>query len=220
MFAERDGMKPSKVAVETFGGDATEAPQEALSPAVATAGRLDVQGVRGDHRRQHRAGERAEGPAAGLAAIAAKTARALGHRAAVSSSMFENQSRNRTLSISLSPMFNANREPVHLHARELQIEPNRKDNAVPLNCPVLYAKPVNPLSCTVFIPLPASMTPEWSLGTYWFRRQPAAMSACRKASISAVERGGMAMRVDTQERRPRILRQILRRRVARCPGGA
>ena len=46
-----------------------------------------------------------------------------GHRVAVNSSMFENQSRNHARPIRPSPMFNANRKPVHQHARELQIEP-------------------------------------------------------------------------------------------------
>ncbi len=52
MPAERDEMEPTRTAVEMLGGDAAEASREALDPAVAAGDRLDVQGVRGDHRRQ------------------------------------------------------------------------------------------------------------------------------------------------------------------------
>ncbi len=44
MPAERDEMEPPRTAVETLGGDAAEAPREALDLAVAAGGRLDVHG--------------------------------------------------------------------------------------------------------------------------------------------------------------------------------
>ncbi len=37
-------MEPPRIAVQAFGGDAAEAPQEALDLAVAAGGRLDVHG--------------------------------------------------------------------------------------------------------------------------------------------------------------------------------
>ena len=249
MPAERDEMETPQIAVETLGGDAAEAPQEALDLAVAAGGRLDVhgpahpfaggamaatgvgdeQGVRGDHRRQRplhavrvelrqgaaegrgatvggvacavqvplalaaferegrgglddpgepvrrlpnrrqeavapaerrarrnpaahrspadglalgkrrgegqppllavqpgqrRAGESAESPAAGLAAIAAQTARlAPGHRAAVSSSMLETQSRNCARSIVFSPWSMQVRTQYSTGACEVRTEP-------------------------------------------------------------------------------------------------
>ena len=38
-------MEPPEIAVEVLGGDAAEAPQEALDLAVAAVDRLDVQGA-------------------------------------------------------------------------------------------------------------------------------------------------------------------------------
>ena len=44
MPTEDDEMEPAQIAVETLGGDAAEAPQEALDLAVAAGGLLDVHG--------------------------------------------------------------------------------------------------------------------------------------------------------------------------------
>ncbi len=85
---------------------AVEAAQEALDLAVAAGGRLDV-----------------HGPAHPLAASEAspsggsdRTAATLRHCSAVSSSILENQSRNRARSIVPFPMANASRNPVqHMH---------------------------------------------------------------------------------------------------------
>ncbi len=44
MPAEDDEMEPPQIAVETLGGDAAEASQEALDLAVAAVDRLDVHG--------------------------------------------------------------------------------------------------------------------------------------------------------------------------------
>ncbi len=123
MPAERDEVESTRTAVETLGGDAAEAPREALDLDVhgprtrSAAGRWQRRGK--GQPGQRRAGESAESPAAGLAAIAAQTARlAPGHRAAVSSSMLETQSRNRTRSIVLLPIVNASRNQVqHMRLR-------------------------------------------------------------------------------------------------------
>ncbi len=45
MLAEHDEMEPLKIAVGTFGGDAAEAPLEALDLAVVAVDRLDMQGT-------------------------------------------------------------------------------------------------------------------------------------------------------------------------------
>ncbi len=78
-------MEPPRTAVKALGRDASEAPQEALD----LAGRLR-----------------------GNLARSAATGSGDSRTAAVSSSLLKTQSRNRTRSISLSPMSNANRELV------------------------------------------------------------------------------------------------------------
>ena len=80
-------MELPRTTVETFDGNATEESQEVLDPAVATVGRLDVQGT-------------------------AREAVFSRCYAAAISSIFENQSRNRARSIRLSPRSKANWEPV------------------------------------------------------------------------------------------------------------
>ncbi len=96
MLAEHDEMEPPRTAVEILGGDAAEAPQEALDLAVAAVDRLDVQGAVHPF---------AGGGPVAAAGIGDEQGVRGDHRccAAVSSSKLENQSRNRARSISLSP---------------------------------------------------------------------------------------------------------------------